>query len=356
MSTPKLKHCLPVCAGVLVTQVTWAAAQVVETVGSRALGMGGAFVAVASDSSATWWNPAGLAAGPFLDMALARATTESSEALPARRDTATWFALGTPPFGFSYYRLRLTDVVPAPSGVQGPARSPVEGAFDPTVTESGSREDRRAGLPVRSLLASQLGITLVQTLVPGVHAGATLKYVRGTLRAGSGDSLLPPGELLDRAEGLEGGEGDGAFGADVGLIGTAGPVRAGLLVRNAIEPELALEAGVVRFDRLFRAGVAYDAAQADGPPLVVALDADLSTLATASGDRRNVAIGAELWVARERLGLRGGARFNTAGARERAATAGVSIAVRAGLFVEAHVAGGGSMDDRGWGVAARVSF
>ena len=42
-----------------------AGAQIVESVGSRALGMGGAFVAVASDSTATWWNPAGLAAGPF---------------------------------------------------------------------------------------------------------------------------------------------------------------------------------------------------------------------------------------------------------------------------------------------------
>ena len=31
-----------------------------DVVGTRALGMGGAFVAVADDASATWWNPAGL--------------------------------------------------------------------------------------------------------------------------------------------------------------------------------------------------------------------------------------------------------------------------------------------------------
>ena len=37
-----------------------ASAQFIEAVGVRALGMGGAFVAVANDSSATWWNPAGL--------------------------------------------------------------------------------------------------------------------------------------------------------------------------------------------------------------------------------------------------------------------------------------------------------
>ena len=35
-----------------------ASAQIVESVGHRALGMGGAFVAVADDSTATWWNPA----------------------------------------------------------------------------------------------------------------------------------------------------------------------------------------------------------------------------------------------------------------------------------------------------------
>ena len=31
-----------------------------DLVGTRALGMGGAFVAVADDASAAWWNPAGL--------------------------------------------------------------------------------------------------------------------------------------------------------------------------------------------------------------------------------------------------------------------------------------------------------
>src|SRR5687767_15417468 len=61
-------------------------AQVIESAGSRALGMGGAFVAVASDSSATWWNPAGIAAGPFVDIALARSVTERAGELPAARD------------------------------------------------------------------------------------------------------------------------------------------------------------------------------------------------------------------------------------------------------------------------------
>ena len=51
--------------------IAWPAAlraQAIETVGERAMGMGGAFVAVADDSTATWWNPGALAAGPFVDV------------------------------------------------------------------------------------------------------------------------------------------------------------------------------------------------------------------------------------------------------------------------------------------------
>src|SRR6188474_1628118 len=88
------------------------AAQSFESVGSRALGMGGAFVAVASDSSATWWNPAGLAAGPFLDLAIGRAVTEAGDGRGGRRDGADWFALATPPFGLAYYRLHIIEIQP----------------------------------------------------------------------------------------------------------------------------------------------------------------------------------------------------------------------------------------------------
>lgn len=98
-----------------------ASAQIVEAVGSRALGMGGACVAVASDSSATWWNPGALAAGPFLDMALGRAVTERIDALPAGRDRVHWLTLGTPPFGLSYYRVRSAAIGPAAPTAPGGA-------------------------------------------------------------------------------------------------------------------------------------------------------------------------------------------------------------------------------------------
>lgn len=323
------------CTCVGAAQAT-ASAQVVELTGTRAAGMGGAFVAVASDSSAAWWNPAGLAAGPFFDMALARAAVEISDALPVWRHRTSAFALGTPPLGVSYYRFRLTDIQP----------------FDPTAEGAAGREDRGAGVPVRSLVASQLGVTLVQTVLPGVHTGATLKYLRGTVLSGRGDALAPSAELLDRGEALEGGDAEGRFDLDLGVLATAGGLRLGARMRNVREPSV----GPLRLERQTRVGVAFDAEAAGGTPLTIAFDADVDAYDVASGARRVVALGAEQWLWDRRVGIRAGGRMNTVGARERSTTAGASVAVRSGFYVEGHVVRGGAADERGWGLATRVSF
>jgi F plasmid transfer operon protein TraF len=321
-------------------------AQIVEAAGSRALGMGGAFVAVASDSSATWWNPAGLGAGPFVDLTWAVNLVETTERGPAWRDRTSWFALGTPPVGFSYYRFRITDIQP----------------LDATGQTAAGREDGRAVVPVRSLSASQLGITLVRTLIPGVHAGTTLKYLRGTVRGGRGDSLARPSDLLVEGEALDGGDADSRFDLDVGVIGIAGPVRLGVVVRNVREPEFAGPGSTsealstrMQLPRQIRAGAAFDA-EGTGIPLTVAFDADVREYATPSGARQIVALGAENWFLARRLGVRAGGRLNTRGARTRSATAGLTVAMRGGLYLDGHAVRGGSGDEKGWGLGARVSF
>ena len=310
--------------------------QTVESVGSRAQGMGGAFVAVASDSSAVWWNPAGLAAGPFFDMALSQGRIQADETLPAWRQGISGFSASAPPVGLSYYRFRITDIQP----------------FDPTTGQvPGSREDRRVGVPVRSVAASQLGVTVVQTLLPGVHAGATLKYVRGAVHTGREDSLAAPAELLDLGEALDTGARSGDLGVDLGVLAVAGVVRIGARMGNARESEV----GGIRMERQTRVGLAIDPEPVTGLPLTVAFDADVTEYDAVTGPRRMVAAGAEQWLFARRLGLRGGGRVNRAGARERVGTAGASVALRPGMFVDAHVSRG-SAHEAGWSVTARVSF
>jgi len=89
---------------------------------------------------------------------------------------------------------------------------------------------------------------------------------------------------------------------------------------------------------------------------VVAVDADVRTYATGTGDRRVFAAGVEQWLWARRIGVRGGARWNRTGAKERSATAGASVAARNGLYVEGYVVRGGSTAERGWGLGTRVTF
>ena len=327
---------------VCITGVTdVASAQAIETVGTRALGMAGAFVAVANDSSATWWNPGALADGPFVDFAVGRAALEVNERVPAWRTDVSQFSLSTPPIGFSYYRLRMTEI---PGG-------------DPTAAPDPDREDEQSGIPLRYLSASQFGATVLYSFLPGIHAGTTLKYVRGSLRTGIEDAGVPISELLERGDDLADQETQHHFDFDIGVLAVGGPLRVGAVFRNLAEIEFDAPAGgpPMRLPRQMRAGVAFDGTSS-GVPLIVAFDADLSRYAIPSGDRRVLAVGTEYWVVKKRVAFRGGARFNTVGAEERVATGGASVAVKSGFFVEGHIVHGGDADERGWGVATRLSF
>lgn len=319
------------------TNPSTAWAQAIEIAGSRAPGMGGAFVGVADDSSATWWNPAGLAAGPFVDVAVSRNTTRAgSDEAPAWRGTLSSFSLGIPPAGVSYYRFRVTEIAQPGSTASG----------------QGDRQAIGTGVAIRSIPASQLGVTLVHSLISGIHIGTTLKYVRSAVLAAAGDGdadvLLDAGERLD-------GDGHSTFDLDLGVLAAFGALRAGGVVRNVRAAELGGTSGV-DLPRQVRIGAAFDGDAAGWHPVTIAIDADLRRYAGPGGERRVIAAGAEEWFAEHRLGVRAGARFNTVGAEERAASGGISVAVRSGLYVDGHVVFGGSADERGWGVAARVSF
>jgi hypothetical protein len=302
-----------------------ASAQAVESVGARALGMGGAFVAVANDSSATWWNPAGLPTGPFVDVTLGTSLAGADDE-PGR--ARTWaVAAAAPVLGASYYRLRITNI----------------DSLGATVVPQAGRQEGRVGIPSLSLNLGQLGVTVVHSVFPHVHAGATIKLVRGSVEGTGRDSTESHAD------------------ADIGLLGVFGPVRLGLAARNLAEPVLH-HAGDglpdIRLPRQVRIGVAYDG---DPPPpgrprpFTLSLDADLHAYDTVRGPRRVLAAGAERWLAARRFGVRGGARFNQVGAQERAASVGASFVLARGVMVEGHVTAG-SRGERGWGVVARAAF
>ena len=84
-------------------------AQRFEDVGVRAQGMAGAFVAVADDATATWWNPAGLAtARTCVDRTvIARGQPRAGR----RGGVRSRF----PSLGLSYYRLKISQIQPSGS-------------------------------------------------------------------------------------------------------------------------------------------------------------------------------------------------------------------------------------------------
>src|SRR4051812_17369180 len=96
-------------AAILISKPWCTYAQSFESVGIRAQGLGGAFVAVADDATAVWWNPAGLATGPYFNSVLEYdVQTDLPGGAPHR--TARGIALATPVLGFSYYRLPLSGI------------------------------------------------------------------------------------------------------------------------------------------------------------------------------------------------------------------------------------------------------
>ena len=320
-----------------------AGAQTIETVGERAMGMGGAFVAVADDSSAAWWNPGALAAGPFLDVAAGWSRTEFRRAgEPVGRTAPIAVSLSTPPVGVSYYRFRITDIQPA----------------GPTVTPPAGREDGRVGV-VRSLRLHDVGVTLLSSVFPGVHVGTTLKFLRGRVEHSTGALGATPDALLDLGDDASGGPSHGQFDADLGVLAVVGSWRVGGVVRNLRAAEFeAPDGDGIRLPRQARIGVAFDGAARRGSSAAwtVSADVDVASYAAGTGDRRVIAAGAERWLFGKRIGVRGGGRFNQVGHKERSATAGVSAAIRSGLLLEAHAVAGGDDDERGWGLGARVSF
>jgi hypothetical protein len=323
----------------LLMSVTPAAGQTFESVGTRAAGMGGAFVAVADDASAAYWNPAGFALGnPFsmvLDHTMSR-VEEGSPNEPTFRGSASLVALGMPALGLSYYQLRSVSVTP----------------LDVTTGSDNAGRQTSSGLVrLDRLVTHNTGVTLVQSLARGVALGTTLKLVHGT----ASTAIVQDGDregLVDRAGDLEG-EGVNKFDSDIGVIAGGGRLKLGLTVRNLTEPSFKVTStsDTLRLRRQVRAGVAVSIVQG----WAVATDFDLTSNGSAEAQVRSFAAGTEGRVGQKVL-VRSGFRLSTTGASRPSVAAGGTYVVMKSILIDGQATWGSENADRGWGIAARFVY
>jgi hypothetical protein len=266
--------------------------------------MAGAFVAVADDATATWWNPAGLATG-----SLVSGVVEGGHALGGHDDNAFGVAFAIPSLGLSYYRSRISETVPA----------------DSTGSPGGNRQDMgTTGTRLPTYVLSQLGVTVGQSLGEHLVLGSTLKLLWGERTTGD---------------------------LDVGAMASVGSIRLAAVVKNVVAADVAVDRTL---DRQARVGVAYFAKARH--PITVAVDADLTRTTTAFGDERRVTGGVDVGLNRW-ISVRGGAGVNTAGGVRHAESGGVSVALpKKGLNVDAQITQGDDEALKGWGLGFRVTF
>ena len=161
-------------------------------VGTRAEGMGGAFVAVADDASAVYWNPAGIATGATFDAPDSR----------TGRDSTFFVGAALPVLGASYYRTS-------------------QAAGFTTVSAPVDRQNGGSGeVHMGIFTTSNFGATVVQTIVPAVVIGTTVRAVSAEI---DGADL---GTTVD---------------FDAGAIVSVWNMRFGVTGRNLIEPEFEME-------------------------------------------------------------------------------------------------------------------
>lgn len=284
-------------------------AQTFGGVGTRAAGMGGAFVAVADDASAVYWNPAGIATGATFDLMVSKGP-----------DSGLFIGAALPVLGASYYETR-------------------EAAGLPTVSRSADRENGGSGkVPIPAFTTRNFGVTVVQTVAPGLVIGTTARVVSG---------------------GAEGFDRRTAGDLDAGAMMSVWHMKFGVTARNLTQPKFETGEGEIQLKRQFRIGAALTPRSLPTGvhgPFSLAFDADVTTTPDVRGDRRRAAAGGEYWLGKGLIGVRAGIGWSTLGERETAFSGGATLRLPRSLYVDGQMTKHSEPDAEEWTIAARITF
>ena len=327
-----------------------AAAQMYKIVGTRAQGMAGAFVAVANDPTATWWNPAGIAAGAVLGVSFEHTDRQAPSGDvglgPAWEQGANGFSLTVPSLGLSYYRLRISEI------------APLLGTTDP----AGGVRQVEGSVSLRTLVLNQYGATFGQSLGQHLVLATTARLLHGGRATGaalvtSGGAVgAEAGEVFDEADDLDIDD-DFKIDLDLGVMATFGGLRLGGSLRHLREPSFGENATAFLLERQARAGAAWLGGQHGIiSAWTLAFDGDITETFTVLGPARHLAAGGEVWFLNNRFGVRGGLSKNTVGEELQATSLGVSFAPRARFYIEGALTRGEDDTLEGWATALRLTF
>lgn len=332
------KHPALIVAILLIWIVQPIAAWAVEfvIVGPRAAGMGGAGVAVTTDSLATYWNPAGLAMERTVDIrgqVSAQLTdrvginqtikdinaldfSDTSAANQARLQAlidklaspyASISASGAAGLYFKgysgdhYFGMNVSDV--ATGGMY-------MSAVDPTVTVSGGRVTNASQVSTRALEARQIGFSYAYAFLDRtLSVGTTIKVIQGA--AYNNQRTLIGSSSNFEMSNLGKATISTSYGIDVGAIyRPASWFQVGVVGKDLNAPSFDVPGGGQKFqlNPQFRGGVAVKPYET----LTLTADGDISKNSTLvpTIKSRVIGVGAEQTLFSKGLALRAGAFKN----------------------------------------------
>ena len=283
-----------------------AGAQTFGGIGTRAEGMGGAFVAIADDASAVYWNPAGIATGATFDFQIAKGRVAPGSTL--------FVGAAMPVLGLSFYQTHTVQVSP-------------------------DRQNEGSGkVQIRTLATSNVGVTVVQSVVSGLVIGTTARVVRGQAETFESRTTVD---------------------FDAGAVMSVSGLRLGIAGRNLRRPEFEGPLGLVPMPRQVRLGAALAPRALPAGlhgPFSLAFDADLTRTPWRFGDLRMAAVGGEYWLAGGQIGARAGLRWNTLDPETRAMSGGFTVRLPRSVFAEGQLTKPRGASGALWSITARVTF